>query len=142
MNQEFRCDCPITSAIDLLGDKWMIVIIKQMLIEGMETFKDFNESAEAISTSILTLKLKCLEQYGLIVRKNHPTNRKTKLYHLTEKGLSLAPVIIDLAIWSDTNLRELNPIMSQSEELALMKNDREGFIDLIMKRYREKLAMS
>ena len=79
MNQEFRCDCPVTSAIDILGDKWMLIIIKQMLIEGMETFKDFTDSDEAISTSILTLKLKCLESYGLVERKNHRTNKKTKL---------------------------------------------------------------
>ena len=89
MKQEFRCDCPITSALDILGDKWMLVIIKQMLIEDMRTFKAFIESDEAISTNILSLKLKCLEHYGLIKREDHPTNKKTKLYHLTEKGLSL-----------------------------------------------------
>jgi DNA-binding HxlR family transcriptional regulator len=140
MNQEFRCDCPITSAIDVLGDKWMLIIIKQMLIEQMESFKDFTESDEAISTSILTSKLKCLEQFGLIERKNHPTNKKTKLYHLTEKGLSLTPVIVDLAIWSDDNLRDFNPIMRNSDELELMKNDREGFISLIRNSYIEKQA--
>ena len=140
MNQEFRCDCPITSAIDVLGDKWMLIIIKQMLIEQMETFKDFIESDEAISTSILTTKLKCLEHYGLIERKSHPTNKKTKLYHLTEKGLSLTPVIIDLAIWSDQNLREFNPIMRQSDELESMKRNKEEFIEKLKKNYKEKLA--
>ena len=140
MNQEFRCDCPITSAIDVLGDKWMLIIIKQMLIEQMEIFKDFTESDEAISTSILTMKLKCLEQYGLIERKNHPTNKKTKLYHLTEKGLSLTPVIVDLAIWSDQNLREFNPIMRQSDELESMKSNKEEFIEKLKKNYKEKLA--
>ncbi|MEO0723121.1 MAG: helix-turn-helix domain-containing protein [Bacteroidota bacterium] len=140
MNQEFRCDCPITSAIDVLGDKWMLVIIKQMLIEEMETFKDFIESDEAISTSILTLKLKCLEQYGIIERKNHPTNRKTKLYHLTEKGLSLTPTIVELAIWSDQNLREHNPIMRKSDELDFMKTNKVESIEWLKKRYKEKVA--
>lgn len=140
MNQEFRCDCPVTSAIDILGDKWMLIIIKQMLIERMVTFKDFTDSDEAISTSILTLKLKCLESYGLVERKNHPTNKKTKLYHLTEKGLSLAPVVVDLAIWSDQNLREFNPIMRQTDELEFMKSNREGAIDALKKKYKEKIA--
>jgi DNA-binding HxlR family transcriptional regulator len=140
MNQEFRCDCPITSAIDVLGDKWMLIIIKQMLIEQMEIFKDFTESDEAISTSILTMKLKCLEQYGLIERKNHPTNKKTKLYHRPDKGLSLTPVIVDLAIWSDQNLREFNPIMRQSDELESMKSNKEEFIEKLKKNYKEKLA--
>ena len=140
MNQEFRCDCPVTSAIDILGDKWMLIIIKQMLIEGTETFKDFTDSDEAISTSILTLKLKCLESYGLVERKNHRTNKKTKLYHLTEKGLSLAPVMVDLAIWSDQNLREFNPIMRQTDELEFMKSNRERAIEALKKNYKEKLA--
>lgn len=140
MNQEFRCDCPVTSAIDILGDKWMLIIIKQMLIERMETFKDFTDSDEAISTSILTLKLKCLESYGLVERKNHPSNKKTKLYHLTEKGLSLAPLVVDLAIWSDKNLREFNPIMRQTDELEFMKSNRQGAIEALQKKYKEKLA--
>ncbi len=140
MNQEFRCDCPITTAVDVLGDKWLLIIIKQMIIQEMETFKDFIESDEAISTSILTLKLKCLEQNGLIERKNHPTNKKTKLYHLTDKGLSLIPAIVELAIWSDQNLREFNPIMRQSDELELMKTNKAEFIERLKKNYKEKLA--
>lgn len=140
MSQEFRCDCPITSAIDVLGDKWMLIIIKQMLIEGIETFKEFTESDEGISTSILTLKLKCLEQFELIARKSHPTNKKTKLYHLTERGLSLAPVIVELAIWSDQNLRTFNPIMRQSDELDSMKANKEAFIKYLQKSYKEKIA--
>ncbi|MEL6562613.1 MAG: helix-turn-helix domain-containing protein [Bacteroidota bacterium] len=140
MKQEFRCDCPITSALDVLGDKWMLVIIKQMLIEEMRTFKAFIESDEAISTNILSLKLKCLERYGLITRKNHPTNKKTKLYHLTEKGLSLTPIVVELALWSDNSLREFNPIMRESDELELMKKNKEKFIEKLKASYREKLA--
>ncbi len=140
MSQEFRCDCPVTSAIDILGDKWMLIIIKQMLIEGMQTFKEFTESDEAVSTSILTLKLKCLESYGLVERKNHPSNKKTKLYHLTDKGLSLAPLVVDLAIWSDQNLREYNPIMRQSDQLEFMKSNREDAIAALKKKYKEKLS--
>jgi DNA-binding HxlR family transcriptional regulator len=54
MDKDFRCNCPFTSALDVLGDKWMLVIVKQMLIEGKETFKDFTESDEAIATNILS----------------------------------------------------------------------------------------
>ena len=140
MKQTFRCDCPITSALDILGDKWMLVIIKQMLIEEMHTFKDFTESDEAIATNILSSKLKCLEQYGLIKKARHPTNKKTNLYHLTEDGLSLAPVVVELALWSDKNLRESNPIMRQSDELEFMKNNKEESISALTKKYKEKLA--
>jgi len=106
----------------------------------MRTFKAFIESDEAISTNILSLKLKCLERYGLITRKNHPTNKKTKLYHLTEKGLSLTPIVVELALWSDNSLREFNPIMRESDELELMKKNKEKFIEKLKASYREKLA--
>lgn len=139
MKQAFRCDCPVTSALDILGDKWMLVIIKQMLIEGMETFKDFTESDEAIATNILSSKLKCLEQYGLLEKKNHPTNKKTKLYHLTEMGLSLAPIVVELALWSDSNLRDFNPIMRESDELESMKSNKVAAIENLTAGYREKL---
>ena len=56
MDYKFRCGCPFTSAIDILGDKWMLVIVKQMLIEGKETFKDFTESAEAIATNRFSVR--------------------------------------------------------------------------------------
>ena len=65
MNHKFRCACPITSALDILGDKWILVIIKQMLIEDKKTFKDFTESDEAIATNILSSKLKCLEEFDI-----------------------------------------------------------------------------
>jgi len=67
MEYKFRCDCPFTSAIDILGDKWMLVLVKQMLLEGKETFKDFVESDEAIATNILSAKLKLLEELGMKV---------------------------------------------------------------------------
>jgi DNA-binding HxlR family transcriptional regulator len=64
MDVKFKCNCPFTSALDVVGDKWMLVIVKQMLIEGKETFKDFTESDEAIATNILSAKLKFLGRSG------------------------------------------------------------------------------
>ncbi len=72
MKHKFRCDCPFTSALDILGDKWMLVIVKQMLIENKETFKDFTESEEAIATNILSTKLKLLEEVGIIIKTKRP----------------------------------------------------------------------
>ena len=68
MELKFRCDCPFTSALDVLGDRWMLVIVKQMLINDKETFKDFTESEEAIATNILSVKLKLLEELGVIYK--------------------------------------------------------------------------
>ena len=140
MGYKFRCKCPITSALDILGDKWMLVIIKQMLTEDKMTFKDFIESDESIATGILSSKLKCLEELGLIIRKPLPDNKKSHLYLLTAKGLALTPVIVELSIWSDENVRELNSIMRDSPEIAIMKSDKNTFIKMIQDVYQAKIG--
>jgi len=138
MAYKFRCNCPITSALDILGDKWILVIIKQMLTEDKKTFKDFTESDEAIATNILSSKLKCLEELRIITKTQHPDNKKTNLYLLTEMGLALTPIIVELSIWSDENVRELNKIMRDSPEIAIMKSNKEAFIKMIQENYRAK----
>lgn len=139
MKKEFRCDCPITTALDILGDKWILVIVKQMLVEKAQTFKEFTESDEGIATNILSSKLKCLEAYKFIERKAHPTNQKVKLYHLTEKGLTLTPIIVEMARWSDQHLRQLNPSMRNGKELELLRTDKEAFINSLKKSYRNEV---
>ena len=142
MEIKFRCQCPITSALDILGDKWILVIIKQMLIEDKKTFKDFTESDEAIATNILATKLKCLEELGIITKTQLPDNKKTNLYLLTEKGLALTPIIVELSIWSDENVRELNSIMRDSPEIAIMKSDKNTFIKMIQENYKAKIGLA
>ncbi len=138
MELKFRCDCPITSALDILGDKWMLVLVKQMLLEGKQTFTEFIESDEAIATNILSTKLKLLEELGLLTKSKLPENRKMNLYHLTEKGLSLTPIIVELALWSDGNLRDLNPILQQTSALEQMKRSKEEFVVGLQQAYRER----
>jgi len=140
MRQDFRCDCPFTSALDVLGDKWILVIVKQMLIEGKETFKDFTESEEAIATNILSTKLKILEEVGIIIKTKRPNNKKTNLYLLTEKGLALTPILVELASWSDENLRDIHPTIMNEEAMEFLRNDKTAFANEIENRYRKKLA--
>lgn len=137
---EFRCDCPFTSALDVLGDKWMLVIVKQMLIEGKETFKDFTESEEAIATNILSSKLKLLEEFGIIFKAKRPDNKKTNLYLLTEKGLALTPVLVELANWSDSHLRDSHPGIVDGESMAMLRTDKAAFASALETKYLEKLA--
>jgi len=140
MGNEFRCNCPFTSALDVLGDKWMLVIVKQMLIEGKETFKDFTESEEAIATNILSDRLKQLEALGIIIKTKRPDNKKTNHYLLTDKGLALTPILIELATWSDRYLREIHPTIADGEKMELLRNDKAAFARALEKSYREKLA--
>jgi DNA-binding HxlR family transcriptional regulator len=139
MVQDFRCDCPFTSALDVLGDKWMLVIVKQMLIEEKETFKDFTESEEAIATNILSTKLKLLQELGVIVKTKKPNNKKTNLYLLTDKGLALTPLLVELAAWSDNYLRGIHPTLQNGQGMELLRKDKAAFADMLEKKYREKL---
>ena len=138
MEYKFRCECPITSALDILGDKWILVIIKLMLIQDKKTFKEFIESDEAIATNILSSKLKYLEEFGIITKTQLPDNKKTNLYLLTEKGLALTPIIVELSVWSDENVRELNKIMKDSPEIEIMKSDKAAFIKMKQENYKTK----
>lgn len=137
MEHKFRCNCPITSAIDIIGDKWSLVIIKQMLTENKKTFKDFIESEEAIATNILSARLKMLEEFKIVVKEKLPENKKTNIYTLTEKGIALTPIIVELSIWSDHNVREFHSDLYAGEQLEMIKSNKEKFIENIIENYKK-----
>ena len=137
MNNDFRCNCPITSALDIVGDKWTLVIIKQMLLEGKKTFKDFSESAEAIASNILSSRLKMLEEYKIIRKEKLPHNKKTNIYLLTEKGVGLTPTILELTLWCDGNIREYHSSIISDNRIEMIKNNKEETIKMIVKSYKE-----
>ena len=140
MKNNFRCDCPLTSAIDIIGDKWTLVIIKQMLLQNKETFKDFTDSEEAIATNILTVRMKNLIELNLVTKSKLPNNKKSVYYHLTEKGLSLAPIIIELALWAGETLKPLNSTMIEPSKMGLNQSNKEEYIINLVANYKEKLA--
>ena len=118
----------------------MLVIVKQMLIEDKETFKDFTESDESIATNILSAKLKLLEEVGIIIKTKRPDNKKTNRYLLTEKGLALTPILVELAVWSDGHIRDLHPTIANEEGIELLRKDKSAFASMLENRYRNKLA--
>ena len=135
MKKEFRCKCPITSALDILGDKWSLVVIKQMLFENKFTFKDFAESPESFATNILSSRLKMLEEYGIIEKVKLPTNKKTNIYLLTSKGISLTPVLMELTLWSKYNIQEFNPGLNLDKDLENVEKDKDRAYQLVMDNY-------
>ncbi|WP_397446308.1 winged helix-turn-helix transcriptional regulator [Polaribacter sp. R77954] len=140
MDYNFRCDCPFTSALDIIGDKWILVIIKQMLIEHKQTFKSFVESDEAIATNILSAKLKWLEDFGIVLKTKLITNKKSNIYLLTEKGLALTPLIVELGFWSDQHLREFHPSLVEGVTMDVLRKDKAQFTKNVEQSYREMLA--
>lgn len=135
MKNFFRCKCPITSALDIIGDKWSLVLIKQMLFEGKSTFKDFAQSPESIATNILTTRLKMLEDFGIIEKQKLPTNRKTNIYTLTQRGLSLIPVLMELTFWSKHEVIEFNPDLNLDEKLEWAEANKEEAFQQVTNNY-------
>ena len=137
MKNIFRCKCPITSALDVVGDKWSLVVIKQILFEGKSTFKDFTESTEAIATNILSARLKMLETFGIIAKQKLPANKKTNIYTLTPKGLSLVPVLMELTFWSKHEIIEFNPDLNLDEKLDWAAENKEEAYRQISENYNK-----
>ena len=135
MTKQFRCSCPVTSALDILGDKWTLALIKLMVLEGRKTFKDFLESKEAIASNILSARLKMLENFNIITKNSLPHNRKTNIYLLTEKGLDLTPTLVELTLWSDRNIRDYHSTLMSKEKIALIRNNKQNYIESLIENY-------
>ena len=135
MNKEFRSNCPISSALDLIGDKWTLLIIRDMMFGKKSTFKDFSASTEGIASGILAERLKKLVDLGLIAKGKLPENKKTVIYSLTSKGIELLPIIVELILWSSQNLGDhVHPEMRRLAQTIM--RDREAFI----KNYKAHLS--
>ena len=91
--------CPIDYALDLFGDRWTLLVIRDFLFRGKRHFKELMESPERIASNILTARLKKLEERGLIERHPDPDNRKQVIYTLTDKGRDLTPVLVEMVRW-------------------------------------------
>ena len=94
-----RSDCPIANALDLLGDRWSLLVVRDLVFRGFREFGQFLAGGEGISTNILTERLERLQCAGLIVRSDHPEDGKKYVYRLSEKGIDLIPVLIQLTLW-------------------------------------------
>ena len=110
MKKEFRSGCPVSSSLDVVGDKWSLLIIRDMLVKHKKTFKQMSDSYEKIAPSILSARLKLLESYKLIFKTKARYNKKENIYLLTEKGIRLTPIIIEFSLWGNSNMREFNEI--------------------------------
>jgi DNA-binding HxlR family transcriptional regulator len=136
MEKKFRSGCPISSALDVIGDKWSLLIIRDMLIDHKKTFKEISDSHERIAPSILSARLKLLESYKLISKRKLPENRKENIYLLTEKGIRLTPIIIEFSLWGDTNMREFNKIYNikglNSDKSYVIKTVQDSYNSLLL----------
>jgi DNA-binding HxlR family transcriptional regulator len=106
MTPERRSHCPIACTLDLIGDRWTLLIIRDMLFFRKQRFEEFLESPEGISTNILTSRLKSLEQLGLVEKQPYSNHSRRMNYQLTEQGQSLRPVLKAMTKWGLENIPE------------------------------------
>jgi len=135
MKNEFRSGCPIASALDIVGDKWSLLIIRDMLIKHKKTFKGISDSDERIAPSILSTRLKLLESYKLIFKTKVPENKKENIYLLTKKGIRLTPIIIEFSLWGKSNMREFNKI----DDIEGLNSDKSYIIQSVQDSYNSML---
>src|SRR2546429_7459547 len=126
--QHRRSDCPINFALETFGDPWSLLIIRDIVYFGKETYGEFLESEEGMATNILASRLARLEQQGILVKKPSDSDKRKEEYVLTEKGLDLIPVLVEMANWSAQH----DPhTAAPAAWIALMKAEREKMIRLI-----------
>lgn len=98
--QKLKSQCPQHLALSIFGDKWTLLIIRDMLIEGKRYFREFLQSDEKIASNILANRLKFLEKEGVIHKKKDPDHKQKIMYLLTPKGIDLLPILLENARWS------------------------------------------
>ena len=112
----YRSGCPLSSALDIFGDKWSLIIIRDMFIERT-TFKEFLSGPEKIASNVLSQRLKWLRENNIIDYTFKKENKKVKHYYLTEKGIELYPALFEIMAWSQQNLdKELDPLTIEWNE--------------------------
>ena len=119
-----RSDCPISISLELFGDRWSLLVVRDLMFKGRRTFKEFASAGEGIATNILAERLERLEAAGIMGRAADPADARRTIYHLTDKGMALAPVLVEIMIWAarheDTD--------ALPKTVRAMRKDRAAFI--------------
>lgn len=96
---ECRSCCPLANTLDVFGDRWSLLVIRDMVFMNKHEFSEFMQGPEKIATNILTDRLKCLQSCEIISSRRHPTHKNKKIYYLTQKGKDLLPILVELILW-------------------------------------------
>src|SRR6185369_164201 len=100
-------ECVISNSLDIFGDKWTLLVVRDLFFFNKHEYREFLSSPEAIATNILADRLKRLLTAGIIAEQVHPENRSRKLYYLTAKGKGLLPILVEMAKWGAKYFRDL-----------------------------------
>jgi DNA-binding HxlR family transcriptional regulator len=123
-NEKRESGCPIAFGLDTFGDRWSLLIIREIMLNDKRTYSGFLQAEEGIATNILIDRLKQLERDEIITKSRDPDNRRSFLYTLTPKGRDLAPVLVEIIIWSGLHDDRPNAMRGVLEKIQA---DRAGF---------------
>lgn len=129
-----RSGCPVSAALEVIGDRWSLLIARDMMVRGFRTFKDFQRSGEGIATNILADRLLRLKRAGIITATRGAEDGRTVHYRLTQKGIDLAPLVLELLIWGarhESSLQGCGPIHQ-------MAQNRQAVLNEVRRRWRER----
>ncbi len=129
-----RSGCPVSVSLEIFGDRWSLLIIRDLMVRGYRTFKDFEESGEGIATNILADRLRKLEASQILTAEVDETDGRKVNYRLTEKGIDLAPVLLDLLVWGARHEKTGAP----GAFLARAEKNRERFLAEARRRWQER----
>jgi DNA-binding HxlR family transcriptional regulator len=132
-----RSGCPLNASVEMLGDRWSLLIIRDMMLLGRRTFKEFLGSYEGIATNILADRLRRLEAYGIIAAESDPSDGRKLIYSLTPKGIDLAPVLTEMVLWAAAHEKTENEAL-----VKLMQRDKQQFLAQIRQRWTETSSRS
>ena len=125
-----RSDCPVSCFLDVWGDKWSLLIIRDLMLVQQCTYSDFLKSDEKIATNILASRLQALESNKIIEKLDHPDSKAKVLYRLTQKGIDLVPILVEIHLWADKHIAIPE---SRRRMVKAMKKDKTEFIKTAMK---------
>ena len=100
MRQDSRSTCPISTALEVIGDRWTLLVIRDLMFAGKRHFREFLQSEEAISSNVLADRLNSLVESEIVTRSDDPTHAQKAVYSLTEKGLEFLPVLVAMSAWT------------------------------------------
>jgi len=123
-NKKRQTGCPLAFGLDTFGDRWSLLVIREIMLRGKKTYSEFMEADEGIASNILIDRLKHLEAEGIIVKSRDPENRRSFTYALSKKGRDLAPIILEIVIWSGAH--DKRPF-ARRDVLKKIQKDRDGF---------------
>jgi DNA-binding HxlR family transcriptional regulator len=127
-----RSGCPLNASVEILGDRWSLLIIRDMMLRGFRSYKEFLGSYEGIATNILADRLRRLTAHGIITTKLDPADGRKLIYLLTPKGIDLAPVLTEMVLWAAGHEDTGNQALVRQ-----MQKDKEQFISAVRQRWAE-----